>query len=89
LRHFDLARIVGEDLPATERVVVAGLAIDRDAYIPFLAVFLAGSRRQRRLERVENDFLVDAFLVRYRVNNEQDFFIHLMASGQNAESFDS
>ena len=31
LGHFELGRIVGEHLPAPERVVVAGLAIDLDA----------------------------------------------------------
>src|SRR5690606_26921623 len=81
LRHFHLARIVGEYLPAAERVVVAGLAVDGDAHVPFLAVFLAGSRGERGFERAEDDLLVDAFLVRHGIDNQQNLFIHTSASG--------
>ena len=76
LRHFHLRGIVGKHLPAAERVVVAGLAVDGDAHVPFFAVFLARGRSQRRLERVEDDFLVDALLVRDGIDNQQNFFVH-------------
>jgi hypothetical protein len=80
LRRFHFARVVGEHLPAAERVVVTRLAVDRNAHFPVFAVLLARGRRQRRLERAEDDFLVDALLVRNCVDHQQDFFVHLMAS---------
>ena len=74
--HFQLRRIVGEHFPAAESLVVAGLAVDGDAHVPLLAVFLARGRGQRRFERLEDDFLVDALLVRDGIDHQQDFFVH-------------
>ncbi len=68
--------IVGEHFPAAEGVVVAALAVDGDAHVPFFAVFLAGGRGQRRLERFEDHFLVDALLVGDGIDHHQDFLVH-------------
>ena len=76
LGHFELGGVVGEHLPAAERVVAAGLAVDRHAHVQLLAVLLARRRRERRLERVEYDFLVDALLVGNRIDRHQNFFVH-------------
>ena len=45
-----------------------------------LAVLLARGRGQRRLERLEDDFLVDALLVGDGIDDHQDFFVHLSSS---------
>jgi len=39
-------------------------------------MLLAGGGRQRSFERLEDDFLVDALLVGYRVDRHQNFFVH-------------
>ncbi len=75
-RILDLARIVGEHLPAAEGLVVAGLAIDGDAHVPQLAVLAARGGRERGFERLEDDFLVDALLVRDGIDHQQDFLVH-------------
>ena len=74
--HLELAGVVGEDLPATEGLVLAGLAVDGDAHIPLLAVLLARGRGQRRFQRLEDDFLVDALLVGDGVHDHHDLFAH-------------
>jgi hypothetical protein len=79
-RELELGRIVREHLPAAERVVVAGLAVDRDADVVVLAVFLARSRSERCLERFEDDLLVDALLVGDGVHDHQDLFVHRASS---------
>ncbi len=76
LGNFQLGGIVGEHLPAAERVVAAGLAVDGHAHVQLLAVLLAGGGRECGFERVENDLLIDALLVRYRIYRHQDFFVH-------------
>ena len=76
LRHLELRGVVGEHLPAAEGLVVAALAVDGDAHVPLLAVLLAGSRGQRRLERLEDHFLVDALLVGDGIDHHQDFLVH-------------
>ena len=73
---LQLGRIVGEHLPAAPGVVVAGLAIDGDAHVDAFAVTLARRGRERCFERLEDDFLVDALLVRDRVDHHQNFFVH-------------
>ena len=80
LRELELGRIVGEHLPAPERVVVAGLAVDRDADVDVLAVLLARGGRERCLERLEDDLLVDALLVGDGVDDHQDLFVHRASS---------
>jgi hypothetical protein len=70
-----------------KRVVAAGLAVDRHAHVQLLAVLLAGRGRERRLERIEDDFLVDALLVGNRIDRHQNFFVHSLKtpghSGRN------
>ena len=77
VREFEFGRVVGEHLPAAVRVVVARLAVDGDAHVDLLAVFLARSRRERCFERLEDDFLVDALLVGDGIHDHQDLFVHL------------
>jgi hypothetical protein len=76
IRRLQLGGVIGKHLPAAERVVITGPAVDRDAHVPFLAVLLARGRSQRRLERLEDDFLVDALLVRDGIDHHQDLFVH-------------
>ena len=87
LRHLELAGVVRKHLPAAKRVVAAGLAIDRNAHVELLAVLLAGRGRQRRLERIEDDFLIDTLLVGNGVHRHQNFFVHVLGllahSGRN------
>ncbi len=76
LGDLQFGGVVGEHLPAPERVVGAGLAVDGDPHVEFLAVFLARRGGQRRLQSVEDDFLVDALLVGHRIDRHQYFFVH-------------
>ena len=86
-RQRDLADGVFEHLglcvidhqPAPERLVVARLAIDRHADLDLATVLLSSRRCQGRLDGLENDFFFDALLVGYRINHEQDFFVHRSA----------
>ena len=76
----DLARrllvlLVGHDRPAPERLVVAGLAVDLDARLDVVGILLLGRRRERRLERGEDDVLGDVLLARQRVHQQQQFAI--------------
>src|SRR5437660_702733 len=79
LGHLELLGVVGEHLPAPEGLVVAALAVDGDAHVPLLAVFLAGRGRERGFERLEDHFLVDALLVGDGVHHHQDFLVHCAA----------
>ena len=76
LGHLQLLGVVGKYLPAAEGLVVAALAVDRDARVPLLAVLLAGRGRQRRFERLEDDFLIDALLVGDGIDHHQYFLVH-------------
>src|SRR5690606_1983797 len=69
-------RIVGEHLPAPERVVIAGGTVDRHTHLDVLAVTLARGRREGRFDRLEDDLFVDAFLVRDGVHYHQYFLAH-------------
>jgi hypothetical protein len=69
-RLLDLARIVGEYLPAAKRLVAATGPVDSDAHLDVVAVAFPRGRRERRLDRFENDRLLDTFFVRDRVNNQ-------------------
>ena len=44
------------DLPAPEGFIVTGVAVDGDARIDFATMALAGRRRQRRLDRLEDSY---------------------------------
>src|ERR1700733_6306744 len=76
LGHLELLGVVGENLPAAEGLVVAALAIDDHARIPFLVVLLARSRGKPPLERLEDHFLVDALLVGDGIDHHQNLFVH-------------
>src|SRR5690606_11325135 len=81
---FQLGGVVGKHLPTTPRVVVAGLAIDGDAHVDALAVALARSGGERCFQRLENDLLVDALLVRHRVDDHQNLFVHRANSASSS-----
>ena len=73
-----LVLLVGHDGPAPERLVVAGLAIDRDTRIDIVGVLLLGRRGQSSLQRREDDFLGHILLARQRVDEKQQFAVHLV-----------
>src|SRR5205807_2205172 len=83
---LELLGVVGEHLPAPEGLVVAALAVDGDAHVPLLAVFLAGRGRERGFERLEDHFLVDALLVGDGVHHHQDFLVHCAAYLSNTRA---
>jgi len=58
-------------IEASERIAADGSV---DARIDFPAATLAGCCRQRNLDGLEDNSLVDAFLVRYRVDDHQYLF---------------
>ena len=70
------AGLVGHHVPAAEGLVVAGLAVDRDADVDFAAVQLLGRRGQRRLDRAEHDVALHALLARDRIDQHQHFAVH-------------
>ena len=72
-----LVLLVGHDRPAAERLVVAGLAVDRHARVDLVREALLGRRRERRLERREDDVLRHVLLARERVHQQQQFAVHL------------
>ena len=71
-----LVLLVGHDRPAPERLVVAGLAVDRHARVDLVGEALLGRRGERRLERREHDFLRHVLLARKRVDQQQQFAVH-------------
>ena len=79
-RLLELLRVVGEHLPAPERLVFAGRAIDRDAHLDVVAVALARRGRERGLDRLEDHVLLDALLVRDRVDDHQNLFAHVAST---------
>src|SRR5690606_3748557 len=81
---LELRRIVREYLPASPRIVVAGLAIDGDAHVNAFAMTLTRGGSKRGLERFENDLLVDAFLVGNRVHDHQNLFVHRANSASSS-----
>ncbi len=76
LRKLELGGIVGEDLPATKRLVLAGLAVDLDAHVDVVAVLAPRRRCERRLERLEDDLACDALLVGDGLDDFQDLLVH-------------
>jgi hypothetical protein len=72
----DLDRVVGHHLPAPERLVLAGVAVDGDAHVDVVGEALLGRRADRLLERAEHHVLVDVLLARERVDQEQQFPAH-------------
>src|SRR5262249_4208999 len=76
LRDLQLLGVVGKDFPAAERLVVPALAVDGNPHIPLLAMFLAAGRGERGFESLEDDFFVDALLVRDGIDHHQYFLVH-------------
>src|SRR5690606_38903807 len=81
--HLDVVVLelaVGDDLPAPERLRLAGHAVDRDADVDFLLEALLHGGGQRALERSEHDVARDVLLARERIDQQQNFPAHLRLS---------
>ena len=76
LRELEFGGVVGEDLPAAERLVLAGLAVDLDAHVDVVAVLAPRRGCKRRLERLEDDLACDALLVGDGLDDFQDLLVH-------------
>src|SRR5687768_9629226 len=76
LGELELGRVVGEDLPATERAVFAGLPVDLDPHVDVVAVLAPRRGRERGLERLEDDLARDALLVGDGLDDFQDLLVH-------------
>ena len=66
-----LQHLVGHDVPAAEGAVVAVVAVDLDPHLDVLLEALLGRRRQRLLERSEDDVLVDVLLPCQGIDQKQ------------------
>src|SRR6266513_175304 len=62
LRRGRLERVVGHHLPAPERLVSPGVAVDVHAHVDILGIFFLGRRGERHLERAEDDLARHVFL---------------------------
>src|SRR5262245_9877374 len=76
LLRGNLDRVVSDHLPAPERFVLAGVAVDRDAHVDVLGEALLGRRADRLLERAEHRVLVDVLLARQGIDEDQQFALH-------------
>ena len=70
------AGLVGHDMPATEGLVLAGLAVDGHAHVHLAAVQLLARRGERGLDGAEHDLALDVLLARDRVHQHQQFAVH-------------
>jgi hypothetical protein len=75
IRRLDLG-IVGQDFPATEGLVLAGLAVDLDAHLRVLGEPLLGGVGQSRLQGAEHHFRFHILLTRQGVSQHQHFPTH-------------
>ena len=75
LRGVPVGRVVGQHLPAAERLVGAGVAVDRHAHVDVLGVLFLGRRGERHLERAEDDVARDVLLARQHVHQHHQFTI--------------
>ena len=76
LLRRDLVIIVGYDLPAPERLVLAAFAVDLNADVHVVLETLLRSRSQGKLERAENNVLFDVLFARQRINKHQQLAAH-------------
>src|SRR6185312_8289491 len=75
-RRFHLA-VVGNDFPAPEGFVLAGVVIDRHADIRlFVRIALLRRRRQRGFHRLEDHLFRHALFIGDRVDDQQKLFAH-------------
>jgi hypothetical protein len=63
-------------MPATEGLVLAGVAVDGHADVDLAAVQLLGGRGQRQFNRAEHHLAVHALLARDRIHQHQHFAVH-------------
>ncbi len=78
-RHLEVfidVLVVGDHLPATEGLVIAGFAIDRHPHIGFVMDALLGRRSQRQFQGAKDDFLADVLLAGQCVDQQQNFTAH-------------
>src|SRR6185437_1072340 len=76
LGHLQLLGVIRKDLPAAEGFIVAALAVDGHARVPFLPVFLTGGRGECGFESLEDHLFIDTLLVRDGVHDHQNFLVH-------------
>ena len=62
------ACFIGNHVPAAEGLELASFAVDRDADVDFAFVALFRRLREREFERAKDDFLIDVFFARQRIN---------------------
>ena len=62
--------------PATERLIVTGVAIDLHTQFDFVFKTLFGSSGQSQLQRFKNNVCRYALFIGHRLNNQQYFFAH-------------
>src|SRR5216684_3878155 len=62
LRRRGLERVVGHHLPAPERLVGSGVAVDVHAHVDILGILFLGRRGERHLEGAEDDLARHVFL---------------------------
>jgi len=65
-----------DDRPPTKRVVFARISIDRDPALDVIVEALSGCAAKCRFERLEDDLLGHALLVRHDLDDRQYFFVH-------------
>src|SRR5262249_39693804 len=73
-----LVLLVGNDRPAPERLVVAGVAVDLHPGVDVLGEALLGRRSACRLQRREDDFFRHVLFPRQRVDEQQQFAVQLV-----------
>ena len=66
-----LKQFIGDHLPAAERLEFAGRRIDFDAHVDVFRKAFLGGRRERQFQRTYDDVLVDVFLTRQGVDQQQ------------------
>src|SRR5690606_24648560 len=70
------AGLVGHNQPTAESIVLAGIAIDTDAYIHIFFVALFNGRCQSAFESPEHHFTRDVFLARQCIDQQQNLATH-------------
>ncbi len=76
LEEFIDVLVVGNHLPAAEGLVVAGLAVDRDAHVGLVVDALLGCRGKRQFQRTEDDVLGNVLFAGQCIDQQQQFTAH-------------
>src|SRR2546425_5076583 len=75
LRRRRLERIVGYHLPAPERLVGSGVAVDVHAHVDILGILFLGRRGERHFEGAENDVARHVLLTREYIHQHHQFTV--------------